>query len=166
MIFFLNMFWQYGLPFGIAMGLLGAYDHGWERGLTVGAFAGFSYGLIMATVAYLKSLRYIKNRPLAPDEKLIEEGQASYLKKRGWIYLTSSRLFYVSDKLNITGDELSFPLSEIESAERGFTLGIVPNKLILNLKNGQREEFIVQTPKNWANRIKTISGLMLKAPRA
>jgi len=165
MMVFLSTFWQNGLPFALSMGFIYSIFHGWERGLAYGAFGGFVYGLFMASFVYLKSRKYMQDRPLSAGEKLIEEGPANYHRKAGWFYLTDSRLFYVSDKLSIADPELSFPLSEIVSAERGFSSRIIPNKLILNLSDGTREEFVIQTPKSWLNHIKRASNLLIEAPR-
>ena len=164
-MFFLSAFWQNGLPFGISMALGYALFNSWEKGLTYGAFGGFAYGLLMASIAYFNSLKYTRNRPLLSNERLIEEGPANYHLNRGWIYLTNTRLFFVSEKISLITQELSIPISEIMSAEKGRTYGVISNKLILNLKNGDSEEVIVPNPKNWVNRIKKISNLLSEAPR-
>ena len=165
MIIFLNAFWQNGLPFGIALGLVYGYLNGWEHGLNYGAFGEFVFGLYMAIIVYLKTRKFTQHRPLAPDERLIEECPAKYLDKKGWLYLTSARLLFVTDQITITGHELSIPLSEIVSAERGFTIGILPDKLILNLTNGEHDELFVQTPKTLVNQIKRASKLLTAPSR-
>ncbi len=165
MIVFLTAFWQCGLFYGIFMGLWFSYLYGWEDGLTGGAFGGFAFGLWMGLIVYWRSRKFTQNRPLHSGEKLIHEGTASRHRKGGWIYLTDSRLIFVPQKLGIKASELEFPLSEIASAEQGRRLGVIPNKLILNLRNGQTEEFVVQNTKDWVRRINRASDLVLEAPR-
>ena len=153
-----------GAYFGFFMGIFFAFQYGWEQGLLGGAFGGFFFGLWMGFFAYLGSLKFTRNRPLNAAEKIIEEGPANHLGEAGWIYLTDSRLFYVSPKLSLKPDELSFPLSDIVSAEINRTFGLLPNKLILHLRDGKREEFISLDAYNWVNKIKRASKLSLAAP--
>lgn len=165
MIIFLKTFWQMGAYFGFFMGIFFAFQYGWEEGLLGGAFGGFFFGLWMGFFAYLGSLKYTRNRPLNVAEKLIEEGPANYLGESGWIYLTDSRLFFVSPKTTIKPDEFTVPLSEIVSAETNRTFGVLPNKLTIHLRNGKREEFISFDARSWVKKIKSASKLSLEAPR-
>ena len=165
MIFFLTAFWQTGLPFAIMMGLFYSFQYGWRDGLAYGAFGGFLFGLCMASFLYFQTRKFRENRPLDADEKLIWEGPANHHGNGGWLYLTDSRMLYLSHKVNIKTHELEFPLADVVSVERGRTLGVIPNKLILNLRNGKREEFGVQSVKNWVGRIERESKLLNGQPR-
>ena len=153
-----------GAFYGFFMGIFFGFQYGWEQGLLGGAFSGFFFGLFMGFFAFLGSLKYTRNRPLNVAEKLIEEGPVNHLGEAGWIYLTDSRLFYVSPKLSLKPDELSFPLSDIVSAETNRTFGLLPNKLTLHLRDGKREEFISLDAYNWVNKIKSASKLLIEAP--
>jgi hypothetical protein len=161
----LKTFWQMGAYFGFFMGIFFAFQHGWEEGLLGGALSGFFFGLFMGFFAFLGSIKYTRNRPLNAAEKLIDEGPANYLGDFGWIYLTDSRLFYVSPKLSLEPDGLSFPLSDIVSAETNRTFGFLTNKLTLHLRNGKREEFVSLDARSWVSKIKSASKLSLEAPR-
>jgi hypothetical protein len=153
---FFKTFWQIGLSFGIMMGLFYAYRYGWEEGVFTGLFSGVLFGLLMAGFTKYQSRKFTQNRPLSADEKLIKEGPANHQTNGGWIYLTDSRFLFVSHKVNIKTEKLSIPLSEIASAAKGRSLGIIPNKLILNLKNGQVENFIVNDAKGWIKQIESV----------
>ena len=153
---FFKTFWQTGLPFGILMGIFYSFQSGWKGGALAGLFSGVLFGLMMAGFVKFQSRKFTQNRPLSADEKLIKEGSANHQGTGGWIYLTDSRLIFVSHKINIKNEELSIPLSEIVSIEKGRSLGIFPNRLILNLKNGRAEKFVFQDAKNWIHQIESL----------
>ena len=153
---FFKTFWQTGLPFGILMGLFYAFQYGWKEGAFLSLFSGVLFGLLMASFVKFQSRKFTKNRPLSADEKLVREGSANHQGNGGWIYLTDSRLFFVSHKINIKNEELSIPLSEIVSVEKGRSLGVFPNQLILNLKNGRAEKFVVQDARSWIAQIESL----------
>ena len=154
--YFFKTFWQAGLPFGILMGIFYSLIYGWKNGAWAGLFAGILFGLLIALFLNYQSRKFTQNRPLSADEKLVKEGPANHHGNGGWIYLTDSRLFYVSHKFNINNHELSIPLSEIAAVEKGHSLGIVSNQLILNLSGGQTEKFVVQGVKGWLNQIQSL----------
>jgi hypothetical protein len=156
MAVFFKTFWQLGLPFGFVMGIFYSFQWGWKEGVWAGLFAGVLFGLLMALFVSYQSRKFTRNRPLSAGEKLIKEGTANHQGSGGWIYLTDARLFYVSHKFNLSRHELSIPLSEIAAVEKGRSLGIIPNRLLLNLKNGQTEKFVVQGVKSWINQIQNL----------
>lgn len=155
-----------GLFFGFWMGLVFAFQYGWKEGIFAGSFGGFFYGLLMAVFVYLQTRKFMKNRPLSRDERLIHEGPASNRGKGGWIYLTDSRLIFASHKITLINDEISIPLAEIILAERNRSYGVIPNKLILNLRNGETEEFVAQNVKDWINLINRATNLQIETARA
>jgi len=119
----------------------------------------------MASIVYFQTRQFTQNRPLESDEKLICEGAAKYDDNNGWIYLTSRRLFFVSHKVSLETNELDFPLTEILHVENGQQISMLLNKLIVELKNGAIEEFVVQDSKHWVNQIKRTKSLLVEAPR-
>ncbi|HEX8636946.1 MAG TPA: hypothetical protein VF692_02700 [Pyrinomonadaceae bacterium] len=160
MVSFLTTLLRSGLFFGFFMAIVYSCIKGWETGIEAGLLGGILFGLGMALFVKYQSNKFTQTRPLISDENIVKEGPANHLLKLegvgGWIYLIDSRLIFVSHKFNIKNHELSIPLSEISIAESGKTLGILSNRLILNLKNGQIEKFIVNDAKNWANHIEKI----------
>ena len=174
MWFFLDAFWRTGLFASILFGLYQFYDKGWETSWLTVALVGFFAGGAAGLIAYERSRKFTEDRPLTADEILIEEGVAGYQEKSGWFYLTNTRFFYVlpgekltiQPQLNPIDGSFSIPLSEIVSAETKYALGIIPKRLILNLKSGTREEFVVDNVKHLSKQITKASGLLLKAPRS
>jgi hypothetical protein len=153
---FFKTFLQMGIPFGLIMGVFYAFQYGLKMSLVIGAFAGFFFGLFIALVSHFQSKKFTSNRPLQEDEKLLKEGHANYQSKSGWIYLTDSRLLFVTHKLNIKNHELSIPLAEIVSVLVGKSLVFFSNRLIVNLKNGQVERFFVNDAKGWKKQFDSV----------
>jgi hypothetical protein len=156
MSYFFKTFWQAGLFFGFFMGVFLSLIYGWKDGVWTGFFTGVLFGLSMGLFVSYQARKFTRNRPLSANEKLIKEGPANHHGNGGWIYLTDSRLFYISHKFNINNQELSIPLSEIATVEKGHSLGVISNQLILNLENGQTVKFVVQGVKSWINQIQRI----------
>lgn len=154
---FVKTFLRAGLFFGIFMAIYLSLSDDWRRGIPLGLLSGVFFGLIMASFVQYQSRKFTKNRPLLSGEKLIKEGPANHFLKGegvgGWIYLTDSRLFFVSHKLNVQSHELVLPFDEIIIAENSRTLGILSNKLNLTLKNGQVEKFVVNDAKSWVKEL-------------
>lgn len=169
---FLNAFWRSGLNVIIFFGLVQIYIKGWETSWLLVALVGFFAGFIAGIIAYEKSRKFTENRPLMVDEILIEEGTAAYGEKTGWFYLTNKRFFFIAvdEKPTIqspfkpNGESFSIMFSEIVSAETEYSFGVIPKRLILNLKNSAREEFTVDNTKHLVKQINKASGLFLKAP--
>lgn len=157
MVSFLVTFLRTGLLFGLFMGIAFSLMDGWRSGVWSGLWAGILFGLIMALFVQYQSRKFTQNRPLLSGEKLIKEGPANHLITGegvgGWIYLTDSRLFFVSHKINVQSHELALPLDEIIIAEKARTLGILSNKLSVTLKSGKVENFVVNDAKSWVREL-------------
>lgn len=158
MISFFKTFLRTGLLFGVGMAIAFSLFDGWKSGIPAGLGSGILFGLIMALFVQYQSKKFTQNRPLLSSERLIKEGPANHFLNGegvgGWIYLTDSRLFFVSHKVNLQNHELALPFDEIVIAENSRTLGLIPNKLSLTLKNGQVENFVVKGAKSWVKEIK------------
>lgn len=157
--FFKTLF-KAGVPFGFFMGIFFSIIIEWKFGIIGGVVSGFLFGFLMAVFVEFQSRKFTKNRPLLPDEQLLKEGAANHFFNGeavgGWIYLTNKRFYFKSHKANIQNHELPIPLEEIVNAEKSNTLGIIPNKLILTLQNGNTEKFVVNGSKAWAETVKTL----------
>ena len=160
MVSFFKTFLRAGLLFGLAMGIFGSASEGWKSGVYSGLISGIFFGLIMALFIQYQSKKFTQNRPLLSGERLVKEGPANHFLNGeavgGWIYLTDSRLFYVSHKVNFQKHELALPFEEIVIAANSRTFGIIPNKLSLTLKSGRVENFVVNNAKSWVKELKEL----------
>lgn len=157
---FFSHFLKTGLPFGVIMGVVFSLIYDWVTGTIAGILCGISFGIAIAVFVGLQEKKFTKDRPLKPDEELIKEGGANHFLNGeavgGWIYLTSSRLFFKSHGSNIQNHELSVPIYEIDYAEKANTFGIIPNQLKLTLRDGQVLKFVVSGANEWVSSIRNL----------
>lgn len=150
-----------GLPFGLLMSVFFWFVYDWRTALLGGLGSGLLFGISMAGFLFFQSLKFTKNRPLLPDEKLIKEGPANHFfngeSVGGWVYLTDRRFYFKSHGVNAQNHELPIALETIGSVEKTNHLGLIPNGLNLALQNGATEKFVVHGSKEW---VKVISSLI------
>lgn len=157
---FFKTFWKAGIFFGFFMGVFWSFLYDWQSGIFGGLMSGVLFGIFMGAFVSYQSSQFTKNRPLKSDETLIKEGVANHFLNGeavgGWIYLTSSRLFFKSHGSNIQNHELSVPIYEIDYAEKANTFGIIPNQLKLTLRDGQVLKFVVSGANDWVSSIRNL----------
>ncbi|HEV7381049.1 MAG TPA: GRAM domain-containing protein, partial [Dyadobacter sp.] len=91
------------------------------------------------------------------DEFLILQSIGTHLKGidavGGKLVLTNKRLIFKSQKLNIQPHKLSIPLTDITSVCRTKTLGLVNNGLAITTTDGIVENFTVEAPSEWIEKL-------------
>ncbi|MGZ5662843.1 MAG: hypothetical protein ACXWG6_15860 [Usitatibacter sp.] len=150
-----------GLVFGVAMGLF--------LGLQTGSlYYGFHGGFFCAVAFGFAIKRFLKVSMASPrlaldavaagfsaDETVVHHGPANHFKGieavGGKLFLTNQRLVFRSHRFNVQAHEESYPLDEIVSTEPARTLGIVPNGLLLQMRDGRRERFVVGGRSEWVS---------------
>jgi hypothetical protein len=157
---FLDTFWKAGLPFGVIMTLFFVLSSDWVSGLITGLVSGCLFGAIMAGFVAFKAQKFTADRPLEPDEKLLKEGPANHSvggeAVGGWIYLTDRRFYFRPHGANVQNHEYIVPVSELAEAEKGNSFKIIPNRLTIQLKNGEVENFVVKNVGSWVEAIRLI----------
>lgn len=80
-------------------------------------------------------------------EKLIMKVSANLFRGiegvGGKLKITDKRLHFMSHSFNIQTGETEIPLGEIAEVTKVNTLGLVPNGLLIKLKNGKSYQFVV-----------------------
>ncbi|WP_280772018.1 hypothetical protein [Salipaludibacillus daqingensis] len=93
-------------------------------------------------------------------EGYINKGNANMWKGLesvgGKLYLTKENLIHVPHRLNFQSEKYSVALSDIDSIEFYNTLKIMPNGLIVILKNGEEKKFVVNGRKKWKREIENL----------
>jgi len=153
-----------GVAFGLGMGVFigvmtGSVTYGFH-----GAFvSGFAFGLAVKTFLKISmSTPHLEMDARAAgfdaDESVIHVGPANHFKGiesvGGKLFLTNRRLRFRSHKVNVQMHDESYPLQEIASVEPARTLGIIPNGLLVHLRDGRRERFVVMSRGAWVERIR------------
>ncbi len=85
---------------------------------------------------------------LQADEKvLVEKTPANLFKGMeavgGHLMITDQRLVFKSHKLNIQGGTTEIRFTDIESVSKASTFKIIPNRLIVQMKDGKKHKFVV-----------------------
>ena len=155
-----------GLVFGVCMG---ASIYWWTGssyyGFHGGFLAGFAFAL--ATAAFLKVSMTTTHLELDgraagfdEDEKVLRFGPANHFKGLegvgGKLFLTNKRLRFRSHKINFRNHDESYLIETIASVEPSLSMGIVPNGLLVHLRDGRRERFVVSGRGDWVSSIRSI----------
>jgi len=154
---FIKMMLLTGIPFGFFMGMFWSFQYGWKAGVVMGSLSGLFFGVVMGAFAGYQRKKFHVETHSFPGEDLVKQGGANHFRNLegvgGWIYLTDQRLLFRSHSMNIQRHELSIPLEKISEVKPCMTLGIIPNGLEIKTVDGQREKFVVEDRKDWAEKI-------------
>jgi hypothetical protein len=92
------------------------------------------------------------------DETVVHYGPANHFKGiesvGGKLFLTNKRLRFRSHKFNAQTHDESYPIEAISAAEPARTLGIVPNGVLVHLRDGRRERFVVGGRTEWVTHLR------------
>jgi hypothetical protein len=139
-----------GAPFGAAMGLFFAAQHGGTRGLVAGLAAGALFGCAMAAIMKWQHAR--ATTVIAPYEAegIVRHGPANHMAGTaigGWLVATKQRLVFEPHKLNFGGKRIELAMDDIAGARRGD--GVVRNKIAVVTRGGQTLQFVVRDRDAW-----------------
>lgn len=148
-----------GPAFGVGMGLFlymvtGSGYYGFHGGF----LSGFAFGWAIKRflkVSMTTTLLELDGREAGfdADEAVVHYGPANHFKGiesvGGKLFLTNKRLRFRSHKFNVQSHDESYPIETIATAEPTRTLGIVPNGVLVLLRDGRRERFVVGGRAEW-----------------
>ena len=142
-----------GVPFGLAMGAFFWWQHGVPLGPLLGVAAGVMFGAALARFSHSEAVAQGSAAELEPGELIRHEGPANHFTRGdstgGRLYLTDRRLYFKSHGFNLKDHELTVPLADVAAARATRTLGIIPNGLLIERRDGQRERFVVSGRAAW-----------------
>jgi hypothetical protein len=157
-----------GLSFGIIMGIFFVIQNFWMHdnhttnqvvksivsGLAGGIISGVLFGWLMGLFARSKFVSKTTKIETEAGESILFETPANHFvgieAVGGKLYLTDKRLIFKSHKLNVQNHQLSINLSDIKQVDRYKTLEIVNNGLLVTIRNGTKERFVVEDVEEWA----------------
>jgi hypothetical protein len=153
-----------GLAFGICMGLFlyGMTGSGYY-GFHGGFLSGFAFGWAIkrfSKVAMTTPRLELDGREAGfdTDETVLHYGPANHFRGiesvGGKLFLTNRRLRFRSHRFNVQNHDESYAIEAITSAEPARTLGIVPNGVLVHLRDGRRERFVVGGRAEWVTRLR------------
>lgn len=151
-----------GLLYGLPMGIVFAVVSGrYPLGMAVGLIAGILFGVLFSgLMSWFVRWQSVRRKVAPPDfgtEAVVTEGLANHFKGaegvRGYLWLTNDRLHFASHQFNIQNHEWTVKVAEIAGAEAVKTIGLINNGLLIRLKTGEEERFIVFGNASWVSAI-------------
>lgn len=104
---------MYGLPMGIFLGLV---NQSIASGILVAIFGGLLFGFLMFLFNKPTEKKFAQMRAEMEKEKtIICDGTANILKNGGWMFLSETELLFCPHKMNVSSQEITIPLSDIQS---------------------------------------------------
>jgi hypothetical protein len=126
-------------------------------GVLAGLIGGFLFGWLTGLFSKSKFVNQETIIDIDPDEKIAFQTPANHFKGvegvGGKLYLTNKRLIFKSHKLNIQNHQLSISLTDVNSAGRYKTLGLVNNGLAIDTKQNMSEKFVVEQVDEWLRQL-------------
>jgi hypothetical protein len=154
---------QAGVVFGVAMGLFlywttGSAYYGFHGGFWSGVAFGWGIAkFLKVSVSTTRLELGAREAGFDPDERVLHWGPANHFKGieavGGKLFLTNKRLRFRSHKLNVQRHDESYPVDAIDSVLPARTLGIVPNGVLVRLRDGRQERFVVGGRAEWVSRL-------------
>ncbi|MGH7329074.1 MAG: hypothetical protein ACREJX_12055 [Polyangiaceae bacterium] len=152
-----------GLAFAVAMGVCLRLTTGSAHAAFHGGFwSGVVFALVIAKIMNV-SLKANAPTPdgkaegFDADETIRHYGLANHKKGLeavgGKLYLTDRRLRFRSHAFNFQPHDASYDLDDIASVEPARSLGIIPNRIVLHMKHGGKEAFVVSGRAEWVSAI-------------
>ena len=152
-----------GLVFGAGLGAFlflqtGSAYYGFHGGFFAGAVFAFAMAKISKTsFAAPRPLPSAEEAGCDAGEAIVFAGAANHFKGiesvGGRLFLTDRRLRFRSHRFNVQAHDESYALGDITHVEPSRTLGFVPNGLLVHLKDGRRERFVVADRATWLARL-------------
>lgn len=160
---FLSAF-AFGVPMGLFIGwMTGSGYYGFHGGFFSGV--AFAWAIKRFLKVSMETPRLeVDGRAAGFDEgeTILHHGPANHFKGieavGGKLFLTRTRLRFRSHKINVQTHDESYPIESIASVETARTMGIVPNGLLVHLRDGSRQRFVVFGRAAWVARIRELTG--------
>lgn len=151
-----------GIAFGALMAPLLILLYGTKTGSICTGAGGGAFGIILS--AFVEWQRKKMESPSGnfEGEEILFQGPANHFLNResrgGFLTLTPTRLAFRSHGMNVQNSNFDVLTSEIEKAWPARSLGIIPNGLRVQKKEGAIEKYVVMANKDWVARIMEIKG--------
>jgi MFS family permease len=155
-----------GIFFGLVYGLISAYLGGWLPPHSAGAVlavvaqilvSGTLFGLLIGLFTSSRMVPKAEDVALAAGDEIEYSGFANHFLKLegrgGRLVLTRSELIFKPHVVNVQRSELRIPRADIASAAATRTLGVLANGLLVTLKSGKVERFVVNDRDVWVAKL-------------
>jgi hypothetical protein len=146
-----------GLPFGLMMAVFFSLRGGLIVGVVSGIASGILFGAMITIFAEAQRKKLELADKLFEGHPILHQGPANHWlgaeSRGGWLVLTSQQLRFRSHGKNIQNSELHLTIEALKSVRTKRTLGIIPNGLLVEKKDGGSESFVVSDNSIWEARV-------------
>ena len=146
--------------FGVPVGLIHGISKGVERGIAFGIACGLLFGLAITVFARRVQSTMSSGTGAVPwddGERVITEGLANHfqgaISNGGMLALSQRRLRFRGHAVNVSQYDRSWGLDQIESVAAVMTAFVIPNGLLVRLRDGRKERFVVSGRHEWVRAI-------------
>lgn len=116
--------------------------------------------IFMTVISYFKMFSHINNEEITFLElkNIIYSGRANHylngIAVGGSLYITNNQLVFQTNIINfLQKHECIINIEDIIAVEFEKTLGIANNGILIRIKNGSKEQFVVTNREIWKNQI-------------
>jgi len=152
-----------GIVFGLLIGTFQAFMYGINAAIISGPISGLLFGIIIHLFVNSKAVQRQTQIETKDGESIIHSGGANHLKNRegvgGKLYLLTDKLQFKSHSFNLQNHELVIYIDQIKDITFYNNLCVVPNGLVISLKDGRQEKFVVSGRRLWKTEIEKLKAI-------
>ncbi len=146
-----------GFLVGIFSFLFILYFYPMKTALAYGVLLGFLVGIVIYIFLRSKLIQHQMEIEESGQNSVLYSGGANHFLNRegvgGMLYLLPGSLIFKSHRLNLQVHQIKIPLDSIGGVDFFNVAGFVPNGLFVQLKDGTKENFVVNNRKIWKQEI-------------
>lgn len=154
----------FGITMGVFFGVLNIPFYG-ARGLLKALYcmliSGTLFGLLIFIFTYIQSKKFkgIKDIITKTESIVFDDAANHFVGKEavgGWLFLTKKSLLFMSHKYNVNNHTLEIHINEISKISGVKRFSMKPNAILVEIKDGQKEKFVVNNPALWIKQIENL----------
>lgn len=158
-----------GVLFGLGYGLISAYIGGWLPPHSLDAVLAILAQIVASGVLFGLLIGLFTSSRLVPKTEQVEVPAGDAVEHSGFanhflnmegrggrLVLTNSQLIFKPHAVNVQRGEVRIPRGDIAGAEPTRTLGVFANGLLVKLKSGKVERFVVNDREAWVAKLNAV----------
>lgn len=142
-----------GIAFGFFFSIFPSIIFGFKYGLILCPFTTFGFGFLIFLFLSSKTISDQTQILNEKGEPIIHSDVANHFMGAegvgGRLFLLQGKLHFKSHKINFQTHELIIEIENIKKVDVFNSLGIIPNGLLVQLKDNSEEKFIVNNRSKW-----------------
>jgi len=146
-----------GIAFGIMIWLFYLLVFAGRNAIYTGILSGIAFGTIIYFFVTSKTVNDQTKLTDQDGQTIINSGRANHFMEGeavgGKLYLLNDTIKFQSHRFNIRNHQQTIVIKDIADVSFYNTLGLIPNGLVIYMKDGTSEKFVVNNRKLWKAKI-------------